>query len=118
MGEATVALQTKAISLHDRLTAHTLPFLASLLGCNSQEVWKQPLAFQVFDDVEGRRDLRMARVLHGNLAGLARDLDQRNRAGAGIFLAVNGTDGAGRSKANIQVLRAWWADLDEKAASL
>ena len=33
------------------------------------------------------------------------------------FLAVNGTDGVGRSKANIQVLRAWWADLDEKAAS-
>jgi len=117
MGEATVALQTKAISLHDRLTAHTLPFLASLLGCHSQEVWKQPLAFQVFNDVEGRRDPRMARVLHGNLAGLARDLDQRNRAGAGIFLVVNGTDGAGRSKANIQVLRAWWADLDEKAAS-
>jgi hypothetical protein len=75
------------------------------------------VAFQVFDDVEGRRDPRMAKVLHGNLANLARGLDQRNRAGAGIFLAVNGTDGVDRSKASIQVLRAWWADLDEKVAS-
>ena len=78
---------------------------------------ERPLSFQVFDDVEGRRDPRMAKTLHGSLDNLARDLDQRNRAGAGVFLAVNGTDGAGRSKANIQVLRAWWADLDEKSAS-
>jgi len=65
MGEATLALQTKAISLHDRLAAHTLPFLASLLGCHSPEVWEQPLAFQVFDDVEGRRD---PTVLQGAVA--------------------------------------------------
>jgi uncharacterized protein (DUF927 family) len=80
-------------------------------------VWVRPLAFQVFDDVEGRRDPKLAKTLHGNLADLAKDLDQRNRAGAGIFFTVNGTDGTGRSKVNIQELRAWWADLDEKTAA-
>jgi uncharacterized protein (DUF927 family) len=116
VGEAAQILPLETISLQDRLTAHTVPFLAGLLGCTDQEARQRPLAFQVFDDVEGRRDPKLARALFGNLASLAHELDQRNRAGAGVFMAVNGTDGIGRSKANIQDLRAWWADLDEKAA--
>jgi hypothetical protein len=111
------ALHVEALALEHRLNRHTLPFLAGLLGCTVQEAWDRPLAFQVFDDVEDRRDPRLARALFGNLASLAQDLDQRNREGAGIFLAVNGTDGMGRSKAHIQELRAWWTDLDEKAAT-
>jgi putative DNA primase/helicase len=117
VGEAALILPVLPISLHDRLTAHTLPFLAGLLDCTFQEAWQRPLAFQVFDDLEGRRDPKLAKAWFGSLAGLAHELEQRNQAGAGIFLAVNGTDGVGRSKANIQELRAWWADLDEKAAT-
>ena len=99
-------------SLPARLQVHSIPFLASLLGCSEQEVWQQPVTFQVFDDMEGRLDPKMARTLHGSLSALAKELDRRNQAGAGIFLAVNATDGAGRSKANIIGFRSWWADLD------
>ena len=117
MGEPALATHPGPLPLRERLRAHTLPFLAGLLGCSVQEAWQRPLAFQVFDDREGRRDPRMAKLLFGTLASLAGDLDRRNRAGAGIFFTVNGTDGAGRTKANIQALRAWWADLDDKAAA-
>ena len=117
MGEAVLTLHPAPLPLRDRLTTHTLPFVAGLLGCTVQEAWQRPLTFQVFDDLEGRRDPRLARVLFGNLASLAGDLERRNRAGAGIFLTVNATDGVGRAKANIQALRAWWADLDDKAAT-
>jgi uncharacterized protein (DUF927 family) len=115
--KSPTALPIVPTALQDRLTAHTLPFLAGLLGCTVQEAWQRPLAFQVFDDLEGRRDPKLARAIFGCLAGLAQELEQRNLGGAGVFLAVNGTDGEGRSKANIQELRAWWADLDEKAAT-
>ena len=117
MGEAAFSLRPEPQPLGDRLTTPTLPFLAGVLGCTVQEAWHQPLTFQVFDDVEGRRDPRLAKVFFGTLASLAWDLDQRNQAGAGIFFAVNGTDGAGRAKAKIQSLRGWWADLDDKAAA-
>jgi len=112
----TAAPRPAMPSLDDRLRDHALPFLATLLDCSIQEAWTRPLAFQVFDDMDGRRDPRRTRARFGNLSSLARDLDQRNQDGAGVFLAVNGTDGFGRSKAHIQELRAWWTDLDQKAA--
>lgn len=105
--------------LQPRISAHTLRFLAILLGCpDEQEVWTQPLTFQVFDDVEGRKDPKLARTLHGTLKDLVGKLDRMNQAGAGVFVCVNGTDGNGRKKANIRQVRAWWADLDEKSATL
>ncbi len=99
--------------LKDRLTTHTLPFLSSLLNLGSlKDAWEAPLVFQVFDDDTVRRDQRMARTLHGSLSALAQELERRNRAGAGVFVTVNTTDGAARRKENIVGLRAWWADLD------
>lgn len=105
------------MSLRDRLTDHALPFLSALLDCSPREAWELPLTFQVFDDVEGRRDPALAKTIRGSLSVLAKDLDHRNHGGAGIFLSVNGTDGRGRRKANISLLRAWWTDLDGEAAS-
>jgi len=99
-------------SLQSRLEAHTVPFLTGLLSCSPQEAWDYPMTFQVFDDREGRRDSRLARTLQGSLADHAKELEQRNLNGVGIFFSVNETDGAGRSKANIRALRAWWTDLD------
>ena len=111
MGES-VLLSGAASPLPARLRAHTLPFLAAVLGCSPREAWEQPLTFQVFDDVEARKDRRMAKTLHGPLSKLAQELERRNQAGAGIFLTVNETDGLGRQKGNITGLRAWWCDLD------
>lgn len=107
-----VSVSSGGSPLKDRLATHTLPFLAALLGCSLKEAWEAPLTFQVFDDVEGRKDPKMARTLHGTLSGLAQELERRNRAGAGIYLSTNVTDGTGRRKENIVGLRAWWADLD------
>lgn len=106
--------------LKDRLAAHALPFLAGLLACTPKDAWEAPLTFQVFDDRENHKDPKMARTLHGSLSAFAQELERRNRAGAGIFVSVNATDGAGRRKNNIVGLRAWWADLDlgEEASSL
>lgn len=101
-------------SLQSRLEAHTLPFLAVLLSCSPREAWDHPMTFQVFDDREDRRDQKMARTLQGSLASRCEELEERNLEGAGVFFAVNETDGAGRSKANIRALRAWWADLDSQ----
>lgn len=105
-------------TLQQRLSAHSLPFLSALLGCSLKEAWECPLTFQVFDDFEERRDPRLAKTFQGSLASLAEELDLRNAAGAGVFMAVNETDGTGRSKKHIQALRAWWADLDAKDASV
>ncbi|MBP1625951.1 MAG: hypothetical protein H6Q00_426, partial [Holophagaceae bacterium] len=104
--------QGGAPPFRERLAAHTLPFLAALLACTPKEAWETPLTFQVFDDREDRRDPKMARTLHGCLSALAQELDRRNRAGAGIFVTVNATDGTGRSKEHITGLRTWWTDLD------
>ena len=111
-------VEVEALSLRDRLTLHTLPFLACLLNSTPKEALERPLTFQVFDDVEDRRDPRLAKTLFGSLGSLALELDRRNREGAGIFFAVNGTDGMGRAKAHIEALRGWWADLDHKAATM
>lgn len=115
MGEPSAPLGVGA-TLQDRLRMHTLPFTAALLGCSLEEAWDRPCTFQVFDDVEHRRDPRMAKTLHGSLASLADELERRNLGGAGIFITVNETDVAGRRKENISSLRAWWADLDGAAA--
>lgn len=101
-----------SLALQSRLEAHTVPFLAAFLGCSHQEAWDYPMTFQVFDDLEERRDPRLARTFQGSLVNHAKELEQRNLAGAGVFFSVNETDGAGRSKANIRTLRSWWVDLD------
>lgn len=90
----------------------SLLFIATILGCSLEEAMTAPVTFQVFDDVASRRDPSMARTLQGSLDELRGELIRRNSEGAGVFLCINETDGAGRRKANIRAARAWWADLD------
>jgi len=68
--------------------------------------------FQTFDDNAGRKDLNLACILHGGLTDHAAQLMRLNRQGAGIFVAVNQTDGQGRKRDNIKRVRAVTLDLD------
>ena len=54
--------------------------------------------------------------MHGSLKKHAENLERLNKDGAGVFASVNATDLLGRRKANIRMIRGWWADLDEKDA--
>lgn len=106
-------------SLQDRPWSHAMPFLACLLGCSPEEAGGRPLTFQTFDDEKpgGKARQGLARVLHGTLHEHAPALQRLNQAGAGVFVTINATDLKGRKKENVQALRAWWADLDEKDAA-
>jgi len=68
--------------------------------------------FQTFDDDAERKDVSLARMLHGSLAEHANELVRLNGLGAGIFVAVNQTDGQGRKRGNIKRVRAVTLDLD------
>lgn len=102
--------------LQERMTTHTLPYLAALLNCTEAEAWGRPITWQVFDDTPAK-DPKKARIDHGTLEQLALDYDRRNQDRCGIFITVNQTDLAGRKKANVVALRAAWADLDDKGAT-
>ena len=69
------------------------------------------LTFQSFDDRE-QKDPRLARILHGALAEHEDELCELNRRGAGVFIAINPTDGRGRKAENITGIRAVLLDLD------
>lgn len=100
------------------LERHAARFLAGLLGCPLEDAWLQSLTLQTFTDKEPKpKPDPLARVLIGSLDERAKELDRLNLEGAGIFVTVNGTDGKGRRKANVTVLRGWHADLDLKDAS-
>ncbi len=71
--------------------------------------------FQTFDDDADRRNRRLARISHGTLDDVARDLIQLNDAGAGIFVTVSSTDLKGRAAKNVTGLRALYVDLDSPA---
>lgn len=66
--------------------------------------------FQTFADA--RKNARLARVLHGTFAEHADKLADLNGRGAGVFVAVNETDGHGRKAENVTGIRAYFADLD------
>jgi hypothetical protein len=67
--------------------------------------------FQTFDDSGKRGDL--ARVMHGDIADLFDTLDELNRRGAGVFVAVNEVEpGAPRTAPNVRRVRAVFADFD------
>jgi len=69
------------------------------------------VTFQVFHDAnKGRSDL--AWHDSGTLDELLPRLKKAQRQGCGIFVCVNGTDGAGRSRGNIRMARAAYLDLD------
>lgn len=102
----------------DAPMGQAVAFLAALAGRAEAESAAVPMTFQTFDDEKpgGQSRPMMARLLHGPLAHHQADLDRLNAAGAGVFVAVNGTDGRGRRKVNVRTLRAWWCDVDMKGA--
>ena len=70
--------------------------------------------FQVFDDSPLKRG-HMARLAHGDLDQEAGRLATWNRAGAGVFVTINRTDGLGRKEQNIIGVRSVCVDLDGAA---
>ena len=72
--------------------------------------------FQTFDDDKRRKNLRMAIIVSGSLDQHAALLQRGNRAGAGIFVTVNATDGKGRKLENIQRIRAIFHEDDTPQA--
>ena len=71
--------------------------------------------FQAFADRKDATDeerRRITRIRHGTLDRHWNELQRLNEAGAGIFIAVNQTDGCGRKKANIIGIRCVVIDLD------
>ena len=102
----------------DAPMGQTVAFLGALANCTEAEATAAPMTFQTFDDAKpgGQGRPALARILHGPLAQHRAELERLNAAGAGIFAAVNGTDGKGRRKGNVRTLRAWWADVDLKGA--
>src|SRR4051812_46144636 len=82
-------------------------FLALLGGENDT------FCFQAFGDPKDRRgDKSLTRCWHGTFARSFADLQALNERGAGIFVAVNETDGTSRKKENIARVRAVFADFD------
>ena len=110
-----------------RRIAHTLPYLAALFGCSIEAAWDIPVTWQTFDDREAPGDgsdqahfeksPSLTRILHGSFRQLGDVLEGLNIQGAGVFISVNSTDLKGRKKENIQAPRAFWIDLDQKAAT-
>jgi hypothetical protein len=70
--------------------------------------------FQTFDDAPDRemKNKKLAKIFHGTFDEYADALARLNDAYAGIFVAINETDGAGRSKRNVTHVRALMLDLD------
>jgi hypothetical protein len=72
----------------------------------------QSFSFQTFDDDSERKSEKLAKVRHGTLGRHAYELIQLNKAGAGVFVTVNETNGTGRKAENITRVRAVFVDLD------
>lgn len=69
-------------------------------------------SFQTFDDSKARKDHTLARVLHGTLDQVSPTLKAYNQRGAGVFVTISETDGAGRKLDNIVRVRAIWQEDD------
>lgn len=109
--------QQKAADCGDSSTAHTqttpghststiaaLEFLEALAPGH-------PVTFQTFADSPAKR-AGMARVIHADAGEIPADLLTLNESGAGIFVAVNATDGNGRKAENVTAVRALFVDFD------
>ena len=67
--------------------------------------------FQTFDDKD-KKNTRFAKIIHGTLRNVHRELAQMNLGGAGVFVTMNETDGTGRKLSNIIRPRAVWIEDD------
>lgn len=68
--------------------------------------------FQTFDDLKARKDNSLARILHGELAQHATDLQRLQWRRAGVYVTVNATDRQGRKLHNMVRPRALWCEWD------
>ena len=71
---------------------------------------KHEHTFQTFSDKGSNRNL--ARIFHGSLAEHWCTLERLNNQGAGVFVTINETNGRGRTKQDMQRVRAVFVDLD------
>jgi putative DNA primase/helicase len=72
----------------------------------------EQFTFVTFDDDSSRKDRGLTRELTGTFEQHAAELASRNRAGAGVFVTINATDGRGRKAENVTRVRAVFVDLD------
>ena len=70
--------------------------------------------FQTFCDYDKSKRL-LARTLTGTFEELKDELVSLNNKGAGIFVTINKTNGEGRTKKDIEALRACFFDKDDGA---
>lgn len=68
--------------------------------------------FVTFNDDQTRKDPGLTRQLIGTFEQHTAELARLNQAGAGVFVTVNATDGAGRKTENVTGVRAVFVDLD------
>jgi putative DNA primase/helicase len=80
-----------------------------LTALDPKQIWH---TFQVFDDDYDRKDEELGRILDGSLKLKWDALCRFQKKGAGAFVTVNVTDGAGRKKDNITNVRGVFVDLD------
>lgn len=73
--------------------------------------------FQTFTDSKrakaGAQHDPLAKVFTGSLDKHWQQLVALNRAGAGVFVTINATDGRGRKLSNITAVRGVWREADE-----
>ena len=67
-------------------------------------------SFRTFDDRD--KDRALAKCNHGHFDDFAADLGALNQFGAGVFVTVNESDGAGHGDKNVTAIRALFVDLD------
>lgn len=70
------------------------------------------ITFQTFNDNADQQNKSLIKQFHGSHDLLASQLTQLNSQGAGIFVAVNKTDGKGRKQSNITAVRGLFVDFD------
>jgi RepB DNA-primase from phage plasmid len=68
--------------------------------------------FQTFDDNNGRKDGRLARIFHGTLDQHFPTLVNLNNHGAGVFVTINATNFQRQETECITEVRAYFADYD------
>jgi len=102
MSESSILGHLNAIQIQ----AHRDIYLKALKGLKT---------YQTFADKNVPDKGTFARVINdkGQLSnGVKKQLESLNKAGAGVYLTVNETDGKGRKIENITQVRACFADLD------
>jgi hypothetical protein len=72
---------------------------------------KEVFTFQTFSD--GKNDRSLAKTWSDTFSReTAAEMERLNKAGAGIFVTVNKTDGKGRKNKNVTAVRGPFVDLD------